>query len=127
VALRLRPRRYAVNTLEYKGYTGTMEVDIEAKVIFGRVTNIRTVITFESETIPEAEQAFRDSIDDYLAWCAEDGMEPEKPDSGQFRFRTTPEHQRLIALAAAREGKSINTWLDEIATRAAQQELAEIR
>jgi predicted HicB family RNase H-like nuclease len=104
VALRLRPRRYAVNTLEYKGYTGTMEVDIEAKVIFGRVTNIRTVITFESETIPEAEQAFRDSIDDYLAWCAEDGMEPEKPDSGQFRFRTTPEHQRLIALAAAREG-----------------------
>jgi predicted HicB family RNase H-like nuclease len=49
-----------MNTLEYKGYTGTMEVDTDAKVIFGRVTNIRTVTTFEGETIVEAEQAFRD-------------------------------------------------------------------
>lgn len=116
-----------MNRLEYKGYTGAMEVDTDAKVIFGRVTNIRTVITFEGETIAETEQGFRDSIDDYLAWCAEDGMEAEKPYSGQFRFRTTPEHHRLIALAAAREGKSINTWLDEVATRAAQQEAVEIR
>lgn len=116
-----------MNTLEYKGYTGAMEIDTDAKVIFGRVTNVRTVITFEGETITEAEQAFRDSVDDYLTWCAEDGMEPEKPYSGQFRFRTTPEHHRLIALAATREGKSINTWLDEVATRAAKQELAAIR
>lgn len=115
-----------MNMLEYKGYTGAMEIDIDAKVIFGRVTNIRTVITFEGETIAEAEQAFRDSIDDYLAWCAEDGMVPEKPYSGQFRFRTTPEHHRLIALAAAREGKSINAWLDEIATQAAERNLAGI-
>lgn len=115
-----------MNTLEYKGYTGVMEVDTDAKVIFGRVTNIRTVITFEGDTIAEAEQAFCDSIDDYLAWCAEDGMKPEKPYSGQFRFRTTPEHHRLIALAAAREGKSINAWLDEIATRAAERNLAGI-
>ena len=67
-----------INALQYKGYMGVIEVDADAKVIFGRVTNIRTVITFEGDTIPEAEQAFRDSIDDYLAWCAEDGMEPEK-------------------------------------------------
>jgi len=116
-----------MNTLEYKGYMGAMEVDTDAKVIFGRVTNIRTVITFEGETITEAEQAFRDSVDDYLAWCAEDGMEPEKPYSGQFRFRTTPEHHRLIALAAAREGKSINAWLDEVATQAAERNVTGVK
>jgi predicted HicB family RNase H-like nuclease len=29
------------------------------------------VITFEGVTFAEARQAFRDSIDDYLAFCAE--------------------------------------------------------
>ena len=65
-----------MDTLEYKGYMGAMEMDADAKVFFGRMTNIRTVITFEGDTIPEAEQAFRDSIDDYLAWCVEDNKEP---------------------------------------------------
>lgn len=111
-----------MNTLEYKGYVGTMEVDTDAKVIFGRVANIRTVITFEGDSVAESAQAFRDSVDDYLAWCAEDGKEPEKPYSGQFRFRTSPEHHRLIALAASRTGKSLNTWLEEVAVTAARAE-----
>lgn len=113
-----------MNTLEYKGYTGDMEVDTDAKVIFGRVANIRTVITFEGDTVAEAEQAFRDSVDDYLAWCADDGKDPEKPYSGQFRFRTTPEYHRLIAAAAAHSGKSLNAWLEDVAVQAANRETA---
>jgi predicted HicB family RNase H-like nuclease len=115
-----------MNTLEHKGYTGEMEIDADAKVIFGRVSNIRTIVTFEGDTVAEAEQAFRDSVDDYLAWCEEDGREPERPYSGQFRFRTTPERHRMIALAAAREGKSINAWVDETLAAAAARELADI-
>jgi len=43
------------------------------------VINIRDVVTFEGETVEEVQQAFRDSVDDYLAFCAERNEEPEKP------------------------------------------------
>jgi hypothetical protein len=54
--------------LEYKGYVGTVEPDEGAFI--GRVVGLRDVITFEGETYLEVEQAFRDSIDDYLAFPA---------------------------------------------------------
>lgn len=114
-----------MNLLIYKGYTAELTLDSEANLISGRVLGLRDVIYFEAETPAEASQAFHDSVDDYLAWCAEDGREPEKPYSGQFRFRTTPERHRMIARAAAREGKSINAWADETLAAAARRELAE--
>lgn len=115
-----------MNLLTYKGYTGRVEVDVRSGTLFGEVLNLRDVITFEADTIADIEREFRASVDEYLAWCARDGVEPEKPYSGQFRFRTTPERHRMIALAAAHEGKSINAWIDERLVEAASRELAEI-
>ena len=68
--------------IEYKGYAGMAEYDEEAKIFHGQVINIRDVITFEGESLSDAEKAFRESVDDYLAWCREDGKEPDKPYSG---------------------------------------------
>jgi predicted HicB family RNase H-like nuclease len=56
--------------LEYKGYVGTVEVDDGA--FAGRVSGLRDVVTFEGQTFAEVEQVFRDSIDDYLAFCTDD-------------------------------------------------------
>lgn len=55
--------------LTYKGYTGQIEVDTDNKIFFGRVLDIKDVITFQGNTIEEAGQAFQDSIDDYLKFC----------------------------------------------------------
>ncbi len=63
--------------MEYKGYSGTL--DLDEGVLHGRVAGLRDVITFEGTTAAGIEQAFRDSVDDYLAFCAEDGKQPEKP------------------------------------------------
>lgn len=109
----------------YKGYTGTVSFDDEALLFYGEVVGLRDVITFQAHTAEELVQAFHDSVDDYLAWCAEDGVEPEKPWSGKLAFRTTPEHHRLIAEAAARRAKSINQWMDEALAEAARQVIAE--
>lgn len=57
--------------LKYKGYMGTVEAD--EGVFLGRVARLRDVITFEGATFAEVEQAFRDSVDDYLAFCAQRG------------------------------------------------------
>lgn len=83
--------------------------------------DIKDVITFKGETVEEARQAFHDSVDDYLEWCEELGEEPDKPFSGKLPFRTTPEHHRKIFIAATKAGKSINAWMDEVLTKAADQ------
>ena len=65
--------------LEYKGYTGTVEFDDEIGAFQGEVAHLRDVITFEGTSVDELRRAFRDSIDDYLEWCAQRGIEAEKP------------------------------------------------
>ncbi len=107
--------------LNYKGYTGQLEIDDEAGIIFGRVLDIRDVVTFKGETVAEAKQAFQDSVDDYLEFCQETGQEADKPFSGKLPFRTTPEHHRKLFIAATKAGKSINAWMDEVLIKAADE------
>lgn len=111
--------------MEYKGYFGRVEYDESGEIFFGRVINIDDVITFESESAKEIKQAFRDSLDDYLEFCAELEKQPSKPYSGKFVFRTTPELHEKIAVAAAKEDKSINTWIEEVVKQAAAKVLAD--
>ena len=95
--------------LEYKGYIGTLEA--EDGVFFGRVAGLRDVITFEGTTFAEVEQAFRESIDDYLAFCAERGEPPDRPYSGKIPLRISPETHRRAAMHAQSEGLSLNQWI----------------
>jgi predicted HicB family RNase H-like nuclease len=105
--------------ITHKGYTGSLEIDENAGIIFGRILGIRDVVTFAGETVAEAKQAFEDSVDDYLAFCQELEQTPDKPFSGKLPFRTTPEHHRNVFIAATKAGKSINAWMDEVLTTAA--------
>lgn len=109
--------------LKYRGYTGRVEVDLEAETLFGEVIDIRDVITFEGDTVVEIVRAFHDSVDDYLTFCHEKGIAPEKPFSGQFLVRTTPEHHRMIAEAAAASRSSITRWADAALFQAAAIQL----
>jgi predicted HicB family RNase H-like nuclease len=65
--------------MKYKGYLGKVEFDDEASVFHGEVVNTRDVITFEGDSVAEFRQAFRDSVDDYLAFCHCKGEEPNRP------------------------------------------------
>jgi predicted HicB family RNase H-like nuclease len=84
--------------MEYKGYLGTVEYDSQAKIFHGDIINTRDVITFQGTTVKEIERAFRESIDDYIAWCKEEGVSPEKPYSGNFNIRLSPELHRRTAI-----------------------------
>ena len=56
--------------MEYKGYIGKVEFDDDAGIFHGEVINVRDVITFQGESVQEIRQAFQDSVEDYLAFCA---------------------------------------------------------
>lgn len=87
-------QRQSKPMLNYKSYVGQMEVDDEAGIIFGRVLDIRDVVTFKGETVNQAKRAFQESIDYYLSFCDEIGQKPDKPFSGKLPFRTAPERHR---------------------------------
>ena len=54
--------------MEYKGYVGKVEYDGEAEIFHGEVLGTRDVITFQGRSVDELKTAFRESIDDYLAF-----------------------------------------------------------
>ena len=55
--------------MNYKSYTGHVTYDHEAKLFHGEVINLKDIITFQATTEKELERAFKNSVDDYLAWC----------------------------------------------------------
>ena len=99
--------------MTYKGYIGVVEFDEEEHIFTGSVVNTRDVITFQGVTVSEIETAFRESVDDYLAWCREDGVEPEKPYSGKFMVRVDPSVHQRAALAAKKQGVSLNRFVEK--------------
>jgi predicted HicB family RNase H-like nuclease len=100
--------------MKYKGYTGIAEIDEESGVLFGRVIGLRDVITYQGESVAELTEAFHDSVDDYLDFCATRGESPEKPFSGQFVLRLTPELHRALSHAAELENVSLNSLVESI-------------
>ncbi len=100
--------------LNYKGFIGTMEVDEEEGIIYGRVINLaKDGITFAGKTVDDAKNDFKNAIDDYLEWAEEEGFEPEKPYQGNILVRATPELHREAAIACAHLSISLNAFVIE--------------
>ncbi|QIW15606.1 pilus assembly protein HicB [Pasteurellaceae bacterium RH1A] len=97
--------------LNYKGYVGTIEPDLDNNILFGKVAYIRDLITYEAQTIPELEQEFQTSVDLYLQDCAELGKTPDKPFKGVFNVRIGEELHREASLMAGK--RSLNTFVTE--------------
>lgn len=99
--------------IEYKGYLGDVIFDSEAHLFHGEVINTRDVITFQGKSVDELEKAFIDSVEDYLEWCKEDGVSPERPYSGKFNLRLSPELHKEVAITAKKMKISINKFVEK--------------
>jgi predicted HicB family RNase H-like nuclease len=100
--------------MKYKGYTGHVEYDDEAKIFHGDVLGIKDVVTFQGTTVDEIEQAFKESVDDYLAFCKERGEEPDRPFSGKFNLRIPPDLHARLSIAAQLNGESLNNYISKV-------------
>ena len=109
-------------TMKYKDYVATVEYDDEASLFHGEVANLRDVVTFQGRSVAELKRAFRESIADYLAFCAKRSEEPERPVSGKFVVRVTPQVHSRVAVAAVREGVSMNQWVAKVLERATESD-----
>lgn len=64
------------NTIEYKGYIGSVEFSEADGIFFGRVLGIPDLISYEGATKKELVDDFHGAIDDYLTFCEGAKKEP---------------------------------------------------
>jgi predicted HicB family RNase H-like nuclease len=73
------------NVLEYKGYQASIEFSAEDRTFFGKILHIPSLILFEADSVDALKEAFHQAVDDYLEYCRQNGMEPNKGKSGSSR------------------------------------------
>lgn len=103
-----------MNTITYKGYTGSVEISEEDNCLFGKVLFIRSLLSYEGQTLEEIKKDFKGVVDEYLEDCKEREIEPEKPFKGSFNVRVRPAIHRGLAIAAAKRGESLNKYVSEV-------------
>ncbi len=102
--------------MEYKGYAAAIEFDYSVGRLHGRVVKSGPypIATFEATDVDGIRREFQRSIDEYLASCKEDGVEPRKPFSGTLNLRLGPDLQQRAALSASARGMSLNSWIKQV-------------
>ena len=101
------------NTMEYKGYTGSVEFSEEDRVFWGKVLGIRSSITYEGRTPDELIQGFHDMLDFYLESCRADGTSVEIPYKGTFNVRLGQELHREAAIYSLNHDQTLNSFVVE--------------
>lgn len=113
--------------MKYKGYQGVVTYDDEAKIFHGEVVGLKDVITFQGTTVDELDEAFKDSVDDYLEFCEKKGRAPEKPFSGNVMLRIPPKIHEEATIEAKYRGISLNSFLTEIISKEVHQKKTSLR
>ncbi|GHV57020.1 hypothetical protein FACS189460_2850 [Deltaproteobacteria bacterium] len=98
--------------LHYKNYVGNVQFSEDDAVFHGQVVGLKALLSFEGDSVSAITADFHNAVDEYLAYCAESGQTPEKPFKGSFNVRVGADLHRKAALAAAAQGVSLNTLVE---------------
>ena len=113
-----------MNTMTYKGYIGSVNYSDKDQVFFGKIEGINGLVNFEGESVKELTAAFHEAVDDYLAYCKDEGIEPDKSYTGVLNVRLTPNIHRQIAMLALQAGISINAYIKDALEEKVEESVA---
>lgn len=101
------------NTIEYRGYIGSIEYSSEDKCFFGKLEMIDDLVTFEATNAQELEENFQNAVDEWIETCQALNREPQKTYKGVFNVRIEPELHRKIYREALKAGMSLNAFIQK--------------
>ena len=101
------------NTIEYKGYIGSIEYSSEDKCFFGKLEMIDDLVTFEATSADELEINFHQVVDEYLQTCKKLGRESAKVYKGVFNVRIDPKLHKKLYQEALKSGVSLNSYIQK--------------
>lgn len=105
------------NILKYKDFIGSVNFSTTDGVFFGKIEGIKSMVSFEGETVKELEQDFKNAVDDYIEYCKEHGIKPQKSYSGKLSITISPDEHSLIAKIAKTKGISVNAFVKNAINR----------
>ena len=108
------------NTMEYRGYIGSVEFSEEDSLFYGKVQGIRSLISYEGTSADELVDDFHLAVDDYLAMCKESDTAPEIAYKGSFNIRIGSDLHKRASIYAMNHGISLNSFIQS----AVEQSLA---
>ena len=84
--------------MEYKGYIAAVAYDDAAQALFGTVVNAQPGFhaVFEATDVKQLRKEFEISVEDYLEWCKEDGVEPTKPFYGKLHSPSAERNEDIM-------------------------------
>jgi predicted HicB family RNase H-like nuclease len=97
--------------LEYKGYHAKIEYSADDELFIGEVFGIKDTFAFSGVSVEELKESFHTVIDEYIDWCGELKVEPDKEFKGSFNVRINPELHRRAAMNASMRGVSLNQYV----------------
>ena len=100
------------NTMEYKGYLGSVEFSEEDALFYGKVLGIRALVSYEGNNAQELIADFHGAVDDYLELCTQQGKEPERAYKGSFNVRISPELHKQAVVAAMAHNMTLNSFVE---------------
>ena len=100
------------NTMEYKGYLGSVEFSEEDALFYGKVLGIRALVSYEGNNAQELIADFHGAVDDYLELCAQQCKEPERAYKGSFNVRISPELHKQAVVAAMSHNMTLNSFVE---------------
>ena len=99
--------------LEYKGYHTRVIFDSDDFVLRGKIEGITDLVDFECSSIDDVEKEFHAAVDEYLDFCNKVGKKPEREYKGTFNVRISPELHKKLALAAYKNGGTLNAAVEK--------------
>jgi len=100
-------------TLEYKGYNGSVLYSAEDRILHGRVVGIRDAVTYEGRDVASLETNFKAAVDEYLDFCNEEDKTPDTPFKGSFNIRLGRDLHKRAALYAEEHDQKLNTVVQD--------------
>lgn len=101
------------NTIEYKGYVGSVEFSEEDMCFCGKLLGIKSTIMYEGRNAKELLNDFHGAVDDYLNLCQRKNITPEIPYKGSLNIRLKPDTHKRAAIFAMNNEMSLNSVVEE--------------
>lgn len=96
------------DTMEYKGYYGSVHYNDDDEIFYGKVEFIKSLINYEGTNVKSLRKAFTEAVDDYLNYCDSKKTKPEEPFKGSFNIRTGSKLHKQVAIYATENKTSLN-------------------
>ena len=101
------------SNFEYKGYYTKIEFDADAMLLHGKIEGISDLVTFESQDASQIKNEIHATVDDYLAFCEENGKRPEEEYRGLFNVRLQPKLHKRISAEAMKRDMTVNAAVEQ--------------